>query len=339
VQEIFYYPFGELKYNSGSDIAKYKFTDQEFDGETTLYNYGARYYDPHLARFVSADTIVPQPFNPQSLNRYSYASNNPVLMIDPDGHDDYYCCGGGGGDWGGGGGGGGDDDWCRIYGCTGSEEPPSGGGGGGNGGGEPAPPPPPLTWSPNIVPVRMNPMTFTGVNMNSRFGFGTNMPATVTGGVNSGVNLVTSSYMGSNSRVSYAMNELRNNSGQWAWWNWKFELPHNKCNEFIYAAFGGSSSGFPTVLRNNGYYIPNISDLADPDFEKNQLLYGSINEVQSGDAVVWYSKALQVHHGGLYIGNNQVINATFWGLRVSTISYINRRYNYQVTPIIRRVQY
>ena len=176
MQEIFYYPFGELKYNSGSDIAKYKFTDQEFDGETTLYNYGARYYDPHLARFVSADTIVPQPFNPQSLNRYSYASNNPVLMIDPDGHDDYYCCGGGGG------GGGGDDDWCRIYGCTGSEEPPSGGGGGGNGGGEPAPPPPPLTWSPNIVPVRMNPMTFTGVNMNSRFGFGTNMPATVTGG-------------------------------------------------------------------------------------------------------------------------------------------------------------
>ncbi|RJQ49681.1 MAG: hypothetical protein C4538_01680, partial [Nitrospiraceae bacterium] len=53
VQEMFYYPFGELKYNSGTDITKYKFTDQEFDGETSLYNYGARYYDPHLARFIS----------------------------------------------------------------------------------------------------------------------------------------------------------------------------------------------------------------------------------------------------------------------------------------------
>lgn len=181
VQEMFYYPFGELKYNSGSDIAKYKFTDQEFDGETTLYNYGARYYDPRLARFVSADTIVPQPFNPQSLNRYSYVRNNPLLLIDPDGHDDYYCCGGGGGGWGGG-----DpwsDPWYDPFNPDGDPYEHWGNGGGGNDHSEPAPPPPPLTWSPNIVPVRMNPMTFTGVNMNSRFGFGTNMPATVTGGI------------------------------------------------------------------------------------------------------------------------------------------------------------
>ena len=45
-----------------------------------------RYYSPALGRFISADTIVPLPTNPQSLNRYSYVLNNPVRYIDPSGH-------------------------------------------------------------------------------------------------------------------------------------------------------------------------------------------------------------------------------------------------------------
>lgn len=48
---------------------------------------GARYYDPKLARFISADTIVPKPFYPISLNRYAYAYNNPIILKDLDGHD------------------------------------------------------------------------------------------------------------------------------------------------------------------------------------------------------------------------------------------------------------
>lgn len=58
--------------------------------------YGARYYDPALARFVQPDTIVPNPLDPQSLNRYSYVRNNPVNRIDPTGHED--CAA--------------EDDWC-----------------------------------------------------------------------------------------------------------------------------------------------------------------------------------------------------------------------------------
>ena len=39
---------------------------------------GARYYDPSLNRFVSADTIVPGAGNPQALNRYSYTNGIPM---------------------------------------------------------------------------------------------------------------------------------------------------------------------------------------------------------------------------------------------------------------------
>ena len=51
-----------------------------------MYFYNARYYDPALGRFISADTVVPSPGNPQSLNRYSYCLGNPVRYTDPDGH-------------------------------------------------------------------------------------------------------------------------------------------------------------------------------------------------------------------------------------------------------------
>ncbi|MGC9397236.1 MAG: RHS repeat-associated core domain-containing protein [Anaerolineae bacterium] len=51
-----------------------------------LYFYNARYYDPALGRFIQADTIVPSPANPQSLNRYAYTLNNPLRYTDPTGH-------------------------------------------------------------------------------------------------------------------------------------------------------------------------------------------------------------------------------------------------------------
>ena len=43
-------------------------------------------YSPVLGRFLSADTIVPSPGNPQDLNRYSYSRNNPLRYRDPSGH-------------------------------------------------------------------------------------------------------------------------------------------------------------------------------------------------------------------------------------------------------------
>jgi murein DD-endopeptidase MepM/ murein hydrolase activator NlpD len=46
----------------------------------------ARYYLPEGGRFISPDTLVPDPGNPQSFNRYSYVRNNPVNLTDPTGH-------------------------------------------------------------------------------------------------------------------------------------------------------------------------------------------------------------------------------------------------------------
>ena len=87
VQDTGYYPFGETRTNAGTaSNINYLFTGQEFDPETGLYNYNARLYDPKIGRFISADTIIPNPYNGQSFNRYSYVLNNPIRYTDPTGH-------------------------------------------------------------------------------------------------------------------------------------------------------------------------------------------------------------------------------------------------------------
>ncbi|MBI5828048.1 MAG: RHS repeat-associated core domain-containing protein [Chloroflexi bacterium] len=54
---------------------------------TGLNFYNARYYDSAIGRFVSADSIVPQPGGTQGFNRYAYAMGNPMKFTDPTGHD------------------------------------------------------------------------------------------------------------------------------------------------------------------------------------------------------------------------------------------------------------
>jgi len=51
-----------------------------------LYWYASRWYSASLGRFVSPDTIIPQPGNPQAWDRYSYVNSNPVRYTDPSGH-------------------------------------------------------------------------------------------------------------------------------------------------------------------------------------------------------------------------------------------------------------
>ena len=86
-----YRPYGQLHTHTGTSDVAYKYTGQERDPSTGLYFYNARYYDPVLGRFISPDTIVESPLHPQTLNRYAYAGNNPVLYNDPTGHCFLIC--------------------------------------------------------------------------------------------------------------------------------------------------------------------------------------------------------------------------------------------------------
>ncbi|MEU4689726.1 polymorphic toxin-type HINT domain-containing protein [Actinoplanes sp. NPDC023714] len=54
------------------------------DSTTGLVNIGAREYDPVAGRFISADPIV-DVNDPQQMNGYAYANNNPISFSDPDG--------------------------------------------------------------------------------------------------------------------------------------------------------------------------------------------------------------------------------------------------------------
>ena len=63
------------------------FTGHEMMDSVCLVNANARVYDPSLGRFMSADSVVPDPFNSQSFNRYSYVDNMALSATDPTGHD------------------------------------------------------------------------------------------------------------------------------------------------------------------------------------------------------------------------------------------------------------
>jgi len=91
-----YLPFGEelttqggrsASIGYGGDLTRQKFTQKERDTETGLDYFGARYYGSAQGRFISADPLMAsaQVQNPQSWNRYTYALNNPLKYVDPEG--------------------------------------------------------------------------------------------------------------------------------------------------------------------------------------------------------------------------------------------------------------
>lgn len=84
VQHIEYVPFGEVFMEERNNIwnTPYLFNAKEFDEETGLYYYGARYYDSRLSLWISTDPLQEKYVN---ITSYCYTYNNPVIFIDPDG--------------------------------------------------------------------------------------------------------------------------------------------------------------------------------------------------------------------------------------------------------------
>ncbi|HXU63138.1 MAG TPA: RHS repeat-associated core domain-containing protein, partial [Polyangia bacterium] len=100
-----YFAFGEL-WRPGAeqeecDLGRpdnlrreYTFTSKEWDVDTSLYYFGARYFDPHADVWQSPDPILAEymsgspnggVFHPRNLGLYTYGWNNPIIMLDPDG--------------------------------------------------------------------------------------------------------------------------------------------------------------------------------------------------------------------------------------------------------------
>jgi RHS repeat-associated protein len=76
-----YDSFGNLVTTSGSIVNNFRYTGREWDAETGLYYYRARYYDPVAGRFLGEDPIRFK----AGTNFYKYVKNNSLRFRDPSG--------------------------------------------------------------------------------------------------------------------------------------------------------------------------------------------------------------------------------------------------------------
>jgi len=85
-----YDPFGAEQPGRSYSSTSYRYgyngkeKDDEIKGGGNSYDYGARFYDPRVGRFLSIDPLSQK--HPDQ-NPYMYCNNNPVVYVDPDGRD------------------------------------------------------------------------------------------------------------------------------------------------------------------------------------------------------------------------------------------------------------
>ncbi|MEI9961406.1 MAG: RHS repeat-associated core domain-containing protein [Limisphaerales bacterium] len=80
VARYLYDPFGKMlgKWGAMADANTYRFASKEYDLKAGFYNFGRRYYDPNLERFLSRDPLA----ECGGLNLYAYCGNDPLSLID-----------------------------------------------------------------------------------------------------------------------------------------------------------------------------------------------------------------------------------------------------------------
>ncbi len=108
-EHVEYFPYGEVWRDPQSDSdgapvhrQQFLFTSKEFDEETGLYYFGARYFDPVHVLWTSVDAALGdmlsaqetgdsnRPYEPKRLAVYSYVLSNPLAYVDPDGNDEVF---------------------------------------------------------------------------------------------------------------------------------------------------------------------------------------------------------------------------------------------------------
>ena len=83
VQVYDYSVYGQVGATDPSHTNRFMFTGREFDKETGLYYYRARYYKPEIGRFLQVDPVGYD----AGMNLYRYCGNNPWNLTDPYGND------------------------------------------------------------------------------------------------------------------------------------------------------------------------------------------------------------------------------------------------------------
>ena len=90
VSQARYSPYGEVRWPSVSQMpTDFGYTGQRAESYTKLLDYNARFYSARLGRFISADTVVPNPGKSIDFDRFMYSAGNPIRYRDPSGHG--YC--------------------------------------------------------------------------------------------------------------------------------------------------------------------------------------------------------------------------------------------------------
>jgi RHS repeat-associated protein len=93
IEENNYYPFG-LKHEgvnilNGNPAYNYKYNGKELQTENGMYDYGARFYMPDLGRWGVMDELAEKS---RRFSPYTYALDNPIMFVDPDGREAEQCC-------------------------------------------------------------------------------------------------------------------------------------------------------------------------------------------------------------------------------------------------------
>ncbi|MBI2647629.1 VCBS repeat-containing protein, partial [Candidatus Woesearchaeota archaeon] len=87
VEQEFFSPYGESL--TANNAEEFKLYTGQFKDTTGQYYFGARYYLVNPPIFISGDPIIQQVYDPQFLNHYAYARNNPYRLADIDGREVY----------------------------------------------------------------------------------------------------------------------------------------------------------------------------------------------------------------------------------------------------------
>jgi RHS repeat-associated protein len=96
IERLAYEPFGKRRFANGQydqagsiegQSTNRGFTGHEHLDSLDFIHMNARVYDPDIGRFLSPDPTVPGAHNPQAFNRYAYAFNSPLNLVDPDGFE------------------------------------------------------------------------------------------------------------------------------------------------------------------------------------------------------------------------------------------------------------